>query len=456
MKNRKRIFMVIIFSIFFLTNTFFNEENIHILKALQDSTKIINVLQIEGNINNFKNCVLGTEINITQFVFEDRTQTWSYKEWYNLFCKYEVLLFAGSSATDQYNRLGDNGRKALLDYVENGGSYLGISSGAFLASKQMLNLANIKYVDPQYPGIGELEINMTKRANTIFTSTKYQSESKHSMRIYNGPVWSVYLPDSKRAPFSIIARYTGNGETNRNGGSIFKDRPAIIRDTFGLGSIILFSGRPEINTHTGIRGMVLEAIRWLGKNSKIRSQLTPEEYKASLTADFGERDRLPQTLTPERDWYKYSSWGPTSATYPKVVIPLGVNPVKWQRDRVLEVAKKIIGTPYEHAKIPAIGFDCSNFTAWVYNYGLGNKFTGALATQSETVGRKVGSNELRKEGDLLYTYNSSRTRISHAMIYIDEYTLIDSTVDSKADGVEIRPFKGWYKNQYAYARRVIE
>ena len=98
---------------------------------------------------------------------------------------------------------------------------------------------------------------------------------------------------------------------------------------------------------------------------------------------------------------------------------------------------------------------CSNFTSWVYNYGLGNKFSSGLQTQSESAGRKLLVDEKFEKGDLLFISNLSGTAISHVVIYIDEETIIDSTVDS-IDGVSVRAFKGWYKENIAFARRIVE
>src|SRR4051794_9555449 len=114
----------------------------------------------------------------------------------------------------------------------------------------------------------------------------------------------------------------------------------------------------------------------------------------TLTADFADRDKIAPSPVPQSEWYleKYrGSWGPRAATFPPVEVPSGVDPIAWKRARVLAVARRYIGLPYQHHHIPqwtpptswtskmnapeTPGLDCSNFTGWAYNYGLGIRFT---------------------------------------------------------------------------------
>lgn len=132
--------------------------------------------------------------------------------------------------------------------------------------------------------------------------------------------------------------------------------------------------------------------------------------KASLTADFRARDALPQTAVPVSQWNALSIgfWGPEAAVYPTVGALAGCDPTYWQQQRILAVIDKLVAMDlnYCHHHIPAWsappvfqrdaycspakqtqprwqGLDCSNFTSWVYNYGLGGtRLTGAIRPQS--------------------------------------------------------------------------
>ena len=101
------------------------------------------------------------------------------------------------------------------------------------------------------------------------------------------------------------------------------------------------------------------------------------------------------------------------------------------------------------------GLDCSNFTAWVYNYGLGCKFNSSIHEQAdgaEAPGRRLQMEEPFTVGDLLYIMRKDKSEVSHCVIYIDD----EHIIDSHAGSVQIRPFKGWYRECFSHARRIIE
>ena len=120
-----------------------------------------------------------------------------------------------------------------------------------------------------------------------------------------------------------------------------------------------------------------------------------------LTADFEQFPRndvkMQSQQPPYPQWYDRTvyptgqlTWGPLQHTrYPAPVVPPGVNEQDWRRERVIATALKYIGYGYQHHHIPdwvpppnwpwspvasganGRGLDCSNFTGWIYNYGLG-------------------------------------------------------------------------------------
>lgn len=186
---------------------------------------------------------------------------------------------------------------------------------------------------------------------------------------------------------------------------------------------------------------------------------------STLTADLITRDRLPQSPLPQSQWYAKpgpGSWGPKAATYPPVSVPAGYDAVAWKRARLAVVAQRLVGLPYRHHHIPAYdppgqgpGLDCSNFTSWVYNYGLGLRFTSAIAAQSAgpaAPGRRLSPDEPWAVGDLLYIKARDGSRVSHVALWLGDGQLIDSHNHS----VAVRPFEGWYRDSLSHVRRVIE
>jgi hypothetical protein len=214
------------------------------------------------------------------------------------------------------------------------------------------------------------------------------------------------------------------------------------------------------------------------------------------------------------EWYapstrkRYGSWGPPARQYPAVA-EADRQTVAWQRERIIAVALRFQGYGYQHHHIPdwdppadwpwketksghnGKGVDCSNFTAFVYNLGLGLKPTGAVREQSEqlaipgpgpgktTTAQKI---ELPKSyaervrtlqtADLLFVRNTSG-EISHVVLWVgsigrspDGVPLVldshgDGVVDCRGQrvphGIYLRPFaeKSWYCRSASHAIRIL-
>lgn len=171
--------------------------------------------------------------------------------------------------------------------------------------------------------------------------------------------------------------------------------------------------------------------------------------------DFSYRDQLPQTEIDTSQWKSCcGAWGPCPVTFPAVAIPQGEkNPTEWARIRVIEAAKRLMGLPYGHFHIPAMGgLDCSNFSAWVYNYAFGIRISSEIRRQAAQAGRILLAPEILEPGDLVFLWNREQTQISHVALYVNKNTVIDSSIG----GVALRPFAGRYKSRFAWARRLIE
>lgn len=228
----------------------------------------------------------------------------------------------------------------------------------------------------------------------------------------------------------------------------------------------------------------------------------------SLTADFAGRDQLPESHQPAADWYRTDAeghytnhgWGPAADNLPAPVIPQGAqcNSRTWKQERILAVAMRYIYAPgnalglqYRHHHIPGWdpatstyagapednpdpdnpdgpaawspgrGLDCSNFTAWVYNYGLGIKFGGDVHRQADgtagPMGGRIPQQGPFEPGDLVYLHpNGDAGRASHVVIYLDDGHILDSRVNAQNRvGVQIRDRVGWYREAVVGAWRPI-
>lgn len=247
---------------------------------------------------------------------------------------------------------------------------------------------------------------------------------------------------------------------------------------------------------------------------------------ASLTVGFDQSPRNNiqlESSMPYADWYVQSNysvgdvtWGPPPAQYPAVAVPAdaGCAPAQWMRERLVATATKYIGYFYQHHHIPdwnppadwpynpanlgcqTAGIDCSDFSSWYYNYGLGIKLATGVLTQSEpttpvagpggvgsitpqVVAQSVGNVPpdfntlcgLLQTGDLLYIKGSPMGSITHVIMWIGplgsgpDPLIIDSHGDEVVDengvtislGIHLRPFRQaeWYYTSFDHAMRFL-
>jgi cell wall-associated NlpC family hydrolase len=219
-----------------------------------------------------------------------------------------------------------------------------------------------------------------------------------------------------------------------------------------------------------------------------------------------------EAKVPYEKWYSrevrkdFGAWGPSARQFPRLEREGGLG---WKRQRLLAVAYKYVGLPYQHHHIPdwdppadwpwkevafgrnSKGVDCSDFTSWIYNYGLGIKLDTGIQKQAETEqiagpGGDGGINvhTLRddngyddlvrklKAGDLLYIKND-KGNVAHVIMWLGEHghspdgtpLVIDSTGTGHKDsngtdipiGIHLRPFTkdSWYYKSFSHAHRIL-
>lgn len=274
---------------------------------------------------------------------------------------------------------------------------------------------------------------------------------------------------------------------------------------------------------------------WPGHDASAQEQAKPKQKRKSAQSGYQSPYQLQlrhseQELTtgfnqvpwtspdlesdiPHHEWYshtvrqKLGSWGPHARQYPAAP-GLERRSVEWLQDRVIFSAARWIGLPYQHHHIPSWnppegwpwkqvaygknspGIDCSNFSSFNYNYGLGIKLDTGIKQQAERTavrgpgGRgilqlerieKTGYDELiqtLQPADLLYIRNNGG-KLAHVIMFLGQAAtspdgtplIIDSTGGGHVDcndnaipiGVHLRPFspKSWYYNSFAHAHRIV-
>ena len=183
----------------------------------------------------------------------------------------DVVVFTGGRGGVQGDALGETGRQAVAAFIENGGGYIGICAGAYLATarlEQYLRLISTYHHRPWQIGTGMLEVSWTDAGRALFTPPANVA----TMRFANGPIFfqeDGLMPELDLPAFDIFATFAsgvGDPETQQR----MIGSPAIIGAPYGSGRVLLLSPHPESDPE--LTWLITAAIEWV---SSRREALVP-------------------------------------------------------------------------------------------------------------------------------------------------------------------------------------
>jgi predicted deacylase len=172
---------------------------------------------------------------------------------------YHVVIFGGGSGSKQAEALEECGREAVRDFVGNGGGYIGICAGAYLATSGYpwsLKMINARTISPKWRrGRGSVKLELTTAGQEILGARASQFDCKYA----NGPIVKADefpgLP-----PFETLAWFRTELAENDTPAGIMVDSPAIFATDFKQGRVVCVSPHPEQTK--GLEEIVPQAIRW--------------------------------------------------------------------------------------------------------------------------------------------------------------------------------------------------
>ena len=179
--------------------------------------------------------------------------------------KYDVVVFSAGAASAQAKDIGDAGRQKVRQYVEQGGAYLGICAGAYLACAEFdwgLQLINAHTISDKWQrGEAMVEMQLTPQGRELFGGV----ETPVKVWYENGPV--IGQLDREGLPrFTVLATYATEVAENDSPPGIMEGSPAMAEAPFGKGRVMIFSPHPE-NT-PGLERMLPIALAHLTSNAK--------------------------------------------------------------------------------------------------------------------------------------------------------------------------------------------
>ncbi|MTH55033.1 NlpC/P60 family protein [Bacillus mangrovi] len=120
-----------------------------------------------------------------------------------------------------------------------------------------------------------------------------------------------------------------------------------------------------------------------------------------------------------------------------------------KEERIVQEAKRYIGTPYRYGGTTVRGFDCSGFVGYTFKKSV-KKVLPRTAADMYKKGSSISKSKLKK-GDLIFFRTSSKKSPSHVGIYTGSGKFIHA---SSSRGVRVDSLSNSYwKPKYVGAKR---
>ena len=181
---------------------------------------------------------------------------------------FDVVIFPGGNARRQAAAIGADGKEIVQEFVRDGGGYVGICGGAYLATAKYdwgMALVNAKPLTGQMDIPGEEVVSITARGAGIvkmeLTDTGKTVLGEWpgllSIKYTGGPILSLAGMRALPEYVSLAVFRTEVWEYEPQRGTMV-DTPAIVAGRFGKGRVIIFSPHPEMTE--GLESLVRRAI----------------------------------------------------------------------------------------------------------------------------------------------------------------------------------------------------
>jgi len=185
--------------------------------------------------------------------------------------QFDLVIFPGGSGSKQAAALEAEGREVVKKFIDQGGGFVGICAGAYLAAsnyKWSLGISNhrtfCKSID--LPEIGRksmwyrgtstpVKMELTEEGRKILGDVK----GIFDVRYHNGPIMSA-MDKKGLGAFRSLATFRSEVSRYKPQEGTMVNTPAIIVGEFGKGRVLCISPHPE--STPGLYKLVQNAIRW--------------------------------------------------------------------------------------------------------------------------------------------------------------------------------------------------
>lgn len=186
---------------------------------------------------------------------------------------YDVIVFPGGSGSGQSKAIGEAGMNNVREFVRNGGGYVGICAGAYLACSNFswgLGILNAGTVSNKWRrGQGIVDVEMTGSSPEILGEVK----GTFKVRYNNGPI--LKPGDRTDIPaYTPLVLFRTEMALNDTPVGVMVNSPAQAISTFGKGRVFVSSPHPEGTP--GLENLIPRGVIWAaGEKAKTTASVQP-------------------------------------------------------------------------------------------------------------------------------------------------------------------------------------
>lgn len=176
--------------------------------------------------------------------------------------EFDVLVHPGGSGGKQGRALGENGRQAVREFVRDGGGFLGVCAGAYLATNDYewsLNLIDAKVVDRRHwaRGEGPVDLRLSPEGAAFFGL----SGSEMTIHYAQGPLLGRREWDDREVPdYESLAIFATEMAKKGAPEGVMAGTSAAVRCSYGSGRVFCFSPHPELTE--GLHHWIPLVVKW--------------------------------------------------------------------------------------------------------------------------------------------------------------------------------------------------
>jgi hypothetical protein len=172
---------------------------------------------------------------------------------------FDVVVFSGGSGSAEAEAIDEAGRKNVREFVRNGGGYVGVCAGAYLACanfKWSLGILNASTVSSKWQrGQGFMDLEVTDEGRKLLGDV----QGTFKVRYHNGPIIKPAGRDDL-PPYTPVVMFRSEIAEHGTPVGVMVNSPSQAIGTFGKGRVFISSPHPE-NT-PGLENLIPRAILW--------------------------------------------------------------------------------------------------------------------------------------------------------------------------------------------------